>query len=600
MQGRVVDPHTIESFLRRSRQGQIFINQFCYSDSVRGLVSKQEMDQPIATDSREGTRLQVLKRDDFRCVSCSISLKSSEADIHHLLPRSMGGTDELSNLVTLCDGCHAAHHQKLAGGLGTRIIEKWAVRLARWLDTDGQVSEGIGNFGPALRLLGLDRFRQGQLPIVLAALSGKSVLVVSPTGSGKTLCFKLPAVLRRGLTMVVSPLKTLMVEQVSDLLAKKIPATFVNSDLNIDAKQSRFSLLRRGAIKLLYLAPERFLMRSEDECARLKQTQPSFIVVDEAHCVDQWGRDFRREYGRLKEVREKLGSPPVLAFTATAGREKQQRILASLGIEDAEVFIRDVDRPNIALLRWRCAAEKRPEEIASLLQMPQLRGQKVMVFVPSTKVGEELQAALRNLGLDVPLYHSRLGNACERQELGKRFLASSKPSVDQIICTNAFGRGLDVPNVRLVIHWQQSASVEDQLQEFGRAGRDGKPSVALMFHNGSSIGRDISRLRFMAEKTVESAQVSSFDRQQMLEQCYHQIDQVAELLKTRSCMRAAISEYFQGPRTTRRPSLSVRILDWAFGTREKARRFWACCDHCDKAEIRRRGKIGYISRILDR
>lgn len=556
------------------------------------------MDQPIATDPWREIRLQVLKRDNYRCVSCSTPVKSSEADIHHLLPKSMGGTDELSNLVTLCDGCHAAHHPNLAGGLARRVIERWAVRLARWLDTDGQVSEGVGNFGPALRLFGLDRFRQGQLPIVLAALSGKSILVVSPTGSGKTLCFQLPAVLRRGLTMVVSPLKTLMSEQVSDLLARKIPATFVNSDLNAEEKQTRFSHLERGAIKLLYLAPERFFVRSEDERARLKQTKPSFIVVDEAHCVDQWGRDFRREYGRLKEVREKLGGPPVLAFTATAGREMQQRILASLGLEDAEVFVRDVDRPNIALLRWRCSVEKRAEEIASLLRLPQVRGQKAMVFVPSTKVGEELQAALRNLGLEVPFYHSRLGNAWERQELVKRFLGQSKPPVDQIICTNAFGMGLDVPKVRLVIHWQQSASVEDQLQEFGRAGRDGKPSVAVMFHNGSSIGRDISRLRFMAEKTVESAQVSTFDRQQMLEQRYHQIDQVSELMRTRSCMRAAISEYFQGPKSTRRPSLSVRILDWAFGTKSKTGHFRACCDHCDKAEIRRRGQMGYVSRIL--
>lgn len=556
------------------------------------------MDQAIATDLWQETRRQVLTRDNYRCVSCSSPVKSSEADVHHLLPKSMGGTDELSNLITLCDGCHAAHHPNLAGGLARRVIERWAVRLARWLDSEGQVSEGVRNFGPALRLFGLDRFRQGQLPIVLAALSGKSVLVVSPTGSGKTLCFQLPAVLRRGLTMVVSPLKTLMSEQVSDLLAKKIPATFVNSDLSVEEKQTRFSLLGRNAIKLLYLAPERFFVRSEEERTRLKQTRPSFLVVDEAHCVDQWGRDFRREYGRLKEVREKLGAPPVLAFTATAGREMQQRILKSLGIEDAEIFVRDVDRPNIALLRWRCAADQRAGEIASLLRLPQLQRQKGMVFVPSTKVGEELQAALRNLGLEVPLYHSKLANAWERQELVKRFLGQSRPPVDQIICTNAFGMGLDVPNVRLVIHWQQSASIEDQLQEFGRAGRDGKPSVAVMFHNGSSVGRDISRLRFMAEKTVESAQISALDREHMLEQRYHQIDQVTEMMKTRSCMRTAISEYFQGPKTTRRPSLSVWILDWAFGTRTKSRRFPACCDHCDKAEIRRRGMAGYVARVI--
>ncbi|WP_296747180.1 RecQ family ATP-dependent DNA helicase [Mesorhizobium sp.] len=556
------------------------------------------MGQRNAIDSWREIRLQVLERDNHRCVSCSTPVRSAEADIHHLLPRSMGGTDELSNLITLCDGCHAVHHPNLAGGLARRIIERWAARLARWLDTEGTVSEGVGNFGPVLRLFGKDRFREGQLPIVLAALAGKSVLVVSPTGSGKTLCFQLPAVLRSGLTMVVSPLKTLMSEQVSDLLARKVPATFINSDLSIEEKQTRFSMLERGAIKLLYLAPERFFVRSESERARLKQTQPSFIVVDEAHCVDQWGRDFRREYGRLKEVREKLGAPPVLAFTATAGREMQQRILLSLGIEDVEVFVRDVDRPNIALLRWRCAAEQRAGEIASLLRLRELKGQKAMVFVPSTKVGEELQTALGNLGLDVPLYHSKLGNAWERQELVKRFLGQSKPPLDQIICTNAFGMGLDVPNVRLVIHWQQSASVEDQLQEFGRAGRDGKAAVAVMFHTGASVGRDISRLRFMAEKTVEAAHVPGLDLEQMLEQRYRQIDQVAEMMKARACMRASISEYFQGPKTTRRPSLSIRILDWAFGARTKSRRFRACCDHCDKAEIKRRGAARYVARVI--
>ena len=129
-----------------------------------------------------------------------------------------------------------------------------------------------------------------------------------------------------------------MSEQVSDLLKRKIPATFINSDLNVEEKETRFSLLSRQGIKLLYIAPERFFVRSEVERLHLKQSRPSFLVVDEAHCVDQWGHDFRPEYGRLREVREKLGSPPVLAFTATAGKEMQERILTSLGIPDAKVF----------------------------------------------------------------------------------------------------------------------------------------------------------------------------------------------------------------------------------------------------------------------
>jgi ATP-dependent DNA helicase RecQ len=178
----------------------------------------------ITTDPQqspwETTRRQVLLRDGFRCISCG-ELLAQDADVHHLLPQSMGGTDELSNLVTLCDGCHASHHPNLAGGLARRAFERWAFRLARWLDRSGSLVEASGNFGPALRLFGVQHFRSGQLSIVLAALSGKSVLAVSPTGSGKTLCFQLPAVLRQGVSLVVCPLKSLMSEQVSDLLMKK-------------------------------------------------------------------------------------------------------------------------------------------------------------------------------------------------------------------------------------------------------------------------------------------------------------------------------------------------------------------------------------------
>ena len=389
-----------------------------------------------------------------------------------------------------------------------------------------------------------------------------------------------------------------MAEQVSDLLAKKILATFINSDLSVDEKQVRFSLLESRAIKLLYVAPERFFVRRPEERARLKRTKPSFFVVDEAHCVDQWGRDFRREYGRLREVREKLGFPPVLAFTATAGPEMQERILASLGITDATVFVRDVDRPNIVLLRWACQPEERCQEIAKLLRVPELRGQRAMVFVPSVRVGEELKQALAAMGVDMPLYHSRLGTAWERQELTKRFLGQSRPIVEQIMCTSAFGMGLDVPNVRMVIHWQQPASVEDLLQEYGRAGRDGKPAVSVIFHDGDGSSRDIGRLRFMAEKTVEGVSRAPAERAALLQQRIRQIDQVARLLRSRSCFRRSITRHFDGGTAHSRSSISERILDWVFGASTKKVRLAACCDACDAREIKKRGKVGYAARII--
>ena len=397
--------------------------------------------------------------------------------------------------------------------------------------------------------------------------------------------------------MVVSPLKTLMSEQVSDLLMKKIPATYINSDLNVEEKETRFSLLSRQAFKLLYVAPERFFVRSETERVHLKQSRPSFLVVDEAHCVDQWGQDFRPEYGRLREVREKLGSPPVLAFTATAGKEMQERILASLGIPDAKIFVRDVDRPNIAMLRWECRSEDRAREIARLLMLPQLNGQKAMIFVPSVRVGERLQETLRNGGLDIPLYHSRLGSAWERQELVKRFLGQSLPAVEHIICTIAFGMGLDVPEVRLVIHWQQSASTEDMLQEFGRAGRDGKPSLSVIFHDGRA-GKDASRLKFMAEKTVEGSPLDNEGRAKMLGQRIRQIEQVSTMLRSQSCFRRSVNEYFGDSAASNRKPFSERLLDWVFGAKPMKASHAACCDYCDAKAITKRGRLAYVAWVV--
>jgi ATP-dependent DNA helicase RecQ len=357
-------------------------------------------------------------------------------------------------------------------------------------------------------------------------------------------------------------------------------------------------MLARGAFKLLYVAPERFFVRSKEERDGLSQSAPSFLVVDEAHCVDQWGNDFRPEYGKLAQVRVNLGSPPILAFTATAGKEMQNRILASLGIPDATVFVRDVDRPNIALLRRRCPRQKRPEEIAALLRLPQVQGEKVMIFVPSARAGEDLKGKLGELGLEIPLYHSRLGTPFERQELQKRFQGESLPAVDHVICTNAFGMGLDIPNVRLVIHWQQSASVEDLLQEFGRAGRDRKPSVSIVFHERSGDS-DTGRLRFMADKTVENADLDEGGKAQMRDQRYRQIEQLAAMLKADRCFRRAIRSYFGETTDSPRRGLAEIILDWVFGTREDASKAHFCCDYCDRELLKKCSFWAYVSAVLE-
>ncbi|WP_245321406.1 RecQ family ATP-dependent DNA helicase [Bradyrhizobium sp. NAS96.2] len=542
-------------------------------------------------------RESILRRDNFKCVECEKPCDRGEADIHHLLPRSAGGSDEPSNLITLCDGCHAAHHPRLAAGLARRAIERWAVRLARWLDRQGEVPEQSELFGPALRLFGLTRFRDGQLPVVQAALTNRSLLVVSPTGFGKTLCFQLPAMLRQGVSVVISPLKALMSEQVSSLLRRKIPSSFINSDIDADEKRLRYRLLTNNHFKLLYVAPERFFVQNINEQQLLRSVRPAFLVIDEAHCVDQWGRDFRPEYGRLKEVCEALGSPPILAFTATAGQEMQKRILTSLGIPDAQVFVRGVDRPNIGLLRWSVPLDERPQAIAQLCRVPMPGRGKVMIFVPTLKIGQALQNYLAECGLETPFYYSQLGNAWEREQLLKRFAGESRPKVDRIICTSAFGMGLDIPNVRMVIHWQHPSSVEDYLQEFGRAGRDGKASVAvLLFDQRSS--RDGGLLQFMADRAVENARLPPHEALAASNQKVAQIGRMATLATSRECFRDSLVGYFSGPTRTARRSFSTWLLELVFADRGVRQQRVICCDACQQRLIRRQGQLAFVRKVL--
>ena len=535
---------------------------------------------PAETRSWQEIRQIVLARDNHRCVSCGELCQRGEADVHHLIPRDLGGPDEPSNLVTLCDGCHGAHHPNLQVSLSRRFIERWAMRLATWLDRQGELPDATPNLGGALRLLGLEKFRENQLDVVLAALNGESVLLVSPTGSGKTLCFQLPTLLRSGTAFVISPLKALMSDQVSGLQKRKIPGSFINGDLGPEEKRQRYELLEHRALKFMYCTPERFdpTMVRPEEVQRILGAKPSFLVIDEAHCIDRWGSDFRPNYSRLGSVKEMLGSPSVLAFTATAGVKTQRRILQSLEIPDARVVVSGVDRPNIALLRLPMENDgARFQTIKWLCEV--MPSGRAMVFVPTVKVGEHVQEGLKFVGLDVPFYHSKCGTANERDMLLGRFTGRISPAAPVIICTNAFGMGLDVPDVRLVVHWQHPGSVEDYLQEFGRAGRDGKQSLAVLFTNDK---KDVGLWEFMAKITVEEADLDPAQKEAVLKGKFSQISDMHDLATARHlCFRRGITRYFQEEKPTPRKSLALQIVQWLFSTREKSRRWRHCCDRCE-------------------
>ncbi|MEO7361554.1 MAG: RecQ family ATP-dependent DNA helicase, partial [Gemmatimonadaceae bacterium] len=409
------------------------------------------------------------------------------------------------------------------------------------------------------------------------------LLLVSATGSGKSLCFQVPVLLRRGCAFVISPLKALMSQQVSDLQRKKIPATFINGDLAPQEKEIRYALLRDHALKFLFCTPERFdnTMVRPSEVDEITRTKPNYLVIDEAHCIDRWGRDFRPNYGRLREVRHALGDPPVLAFTATAGVKSQQRILQSLGVPDARVVVTGVNRPNIALTRLDDVDdEQRYALITELLRtMPAGRA---MVFVPTVRIGTKLQNGLRDLGVFVPFFHSKLGTANDRDILLGRFTGRLNPAANVVICTNAFGMGLDLPNVRLVIHWQHPASVEDYLQEFGRAGRDGSSSIAMLF-TGT---RDAGLLNFMADHTVENSDLVVLEKTFARQAKTDGIRQMKECATARHvCFRSAIVEYFGEAPTHRRTTLAVKIVEWLFSRKNRKLRATGCCDKCDGVRI---------------
>jgi superfamily II DNA helicase RecQ len=221
-----------------------------------------------------------------------------------------------------------------------------------------------------------------------------------------------------------------------------------------------------------------------------------------------------------------------------------------------------------------------------------------MIFVPTRKIGMALQKYLGEHGLETPFYHSQLDKPWDREQLLKRFVGDSRPEVDRIICTSAFGMGLDVPNIRMVIHWQHPSSIEDYLQEFGRAGRDGKPSVAVLLYDRNNAQRDISLLQFMADRAVETAQLPTAAAVAASSHKKAQIDKMAFLTTSSGCFRDSLVGYFTGPKRAARRSFSTWLLELVFADREVLQQRVICCDACQRRLIIRQGPLGFVKKVL--
>jgi ATP-dependent DNA helicase RecQ len=322
---------------------------------------------------------------------------------------------------------------------------------------------------------GYDQFRAGQEMAIESVLSGRDTLVVLPTGGGKSVCYQIPALVLPGLTVVVSPLISLMKDQVDALEARNLPAAFINSTLKSAQVQDRLARAARGEVRLLYLAPERFDFGNV--ATRLRDIGVSLLAVDEAHCISQWGHDFRPSYLRVAEAREKLGSPPTVALTATATPEVREDICRQLALRNPRTIITGFDRTN---LRYHVLPARNDAEKDTLLVETLRKHEGLAVVYASTRKSvDRLSFLLEQQGIPSAGYHAGLDDS-HRREVQEAFMSER---IRAIIATNAFGMGIDKPNVRLVIHHSMPGTLEAYYQEAGRAGRDGMHSEVFLLHS---------------------------------------------------------------------------------------------------------------------
>jgi ATP-dependent DNA helicase RecQ len=322
---------------------------------------------------------------------------------------------------------------------------------------------------------GYGAFRAGQERAISSVLSGRDTLVVLPTGGGKSLCYQVPALLCTGLTVVVSPLISLMKDQVDALERRGIAAAFINSTLSSAEVSDRLMRAQRGEIHMLYVAPERFDVGATAE--RLKAIGVALLAVDEAHCISEWGHDFRPSYRRVGEVRQRLGNPPTIALTATATPVVRDDIARILDLREPEVVVTGFDRPNLSY--GVIAAKNDREKDAVVLDlMRNLEDGTGIVYASTRKTVERMAQFLDDNGVPASAYHAGLDD--DRRRRVQDYFMSERTRV--IVATNSFGMGVDKSNVRLVVHYAMPGTLEAYYQEAGRAGRDGGQSRCVLLH----------------------------------------------------------------------------------------------------------------------
>jgi len=390
---------------------------------------------------------------------------------------------------------------------------------------------------------GYDSFRLQQENIITTILSGKDVLAIMPTGGGKSICYQLPALLFQGITIVVSPLIALMKDQVDSLMADGIPAAFLNSSQSSSEQRNIIERAKRNELKLLYIAPERLGNNSAQFIDFLKGLNPSLFAIDEAHCISQWGHDFRPEYLQLATLKKHFPQTPVIALTASADKITQTDIVDKLQLHVPKQFISSFDRPNISYY-IRPKQNTFAHIIAYLKQHPDYNG---IIYALSRSSTEDIAKKIADSGIYTAYYHAGM-NAEDRSWVQEAF---QRDEIRVVVATIAFGMGIDKSNVRFVIHYDVPKNIEGYYQETGRAGRDGLHSDAILFY---SVG-DIIKLKKFIEIDGNAEQTAVVSKK---------LQQMQTLCETESCRRQYILQYFGEPA----PSFCGNC-DFCLGDREE-------------------------------
>ena len=382
------------------------------------------------------------------------------------------------------------------------------------------------------RVFGYTEFRNGQESLIDGVLSGRDVFGIMPTGGGKSMCYQLPGLMLPGITLVISPLISLMRDQVLALKASGVPAAYINSTLTGPQVQAVYRNLLAGQYKIVYVAPERLDYAGFGSVA--ERLNISFVAVDEAHCVSQWGQDFRPSYLRILQFIDNLPRRPVLgAFTATATDQVRKDILRILKLQDPVQVVTGFDRPNLYFDVIHPENGKDRELMRLLAARKRKSG---IIYCSTRKKVETVCQMLQDRGYEATRYHAGLTDE-ERTENQEDFLYDRKPIM---VATNAFGMGIDKSNVSFVVHYNMPKSIEAYYQEAGRAGRDGSEADCILLYNGS----DVHMARFLIDNATDNEELDPKQRERVYQMELKRLEAMTGYCKTTQCLRGYILEYF--------------------------------------------------------